>query len=98
MEGCRVNPATADKHSVVEYVRDMAHTNGMESFWATIERAARAFPTSPPRSILTAPFRNLPPITISEHDTIDIMAAVAEGGMGKCFRYACLRHSQQTLA
>ncbi|MXX88033.1 MAG: IS1595 family transposase [Boseongicola sp. SB0677_bin_26] len=26
-------------HSVSEYVRDQAHTNGMESFWATIKRA-----------------------------------------------------------
>ena len=28
----------AVKHSVGEYVRDMAHTNGMESFWATLKR------------------------------------------------------------
>ena len=27
------------KHSVSEYVRDMAHTNGMESFWAALKRA-----------------------------------------------------------
>jgi transposase-like protein len=27
------------KHSVGEYVRGMAHTNGMESFWATLKRA-----------------------------------------------------------
>ena len=24
------------KHSVAEYVRDQAHTNGMESFWAVL--------------------------------------------------------------
>jgi len=29
----------AVKHSVSEYVRDMAHTNGVESFWATLKRA-----------------------------------------------------------
>lgn len=28
----------AVKHSVGEYVRDMAHTNGMESFWAMLKR------------------------------------------------------------
>jgi len=28
----------AVKHSVSEYVRDMAHTNGVESFWATMKR------------------------------------------------------------
>ena len=27
------------KHSVGEYVRGMAHTNGVESFWATLKRA-----------------------------------------------------------
>ena len=27
------------RHSVSEYVRDMAHTNGVESFWATLKRA-----------------------------------------------------------
>ena len=28
----------AVKHSVGEYVRDMAHTNGIESFWALLKR------------------------------------------------------------
>jgi len=27
------------KHSVGEYVRGMAHTNGVESFWAMLRRA-----------------------------------------------------------
>ena len=27
------------RHSVGEYVNDMAHTNGIESFWATLKRA-----------------------------------------------------------
>lgn len=29
----------AVKHSVSEYVRDQAHTNGIESFWATLKRS-----------------------------------------------------------
>ena len=29
----------AVKHSVAEYVRGMAHTNGMESFWSMLKRA-----------------------------------------------------------
>ena len=29
----------AVKHSVAEYVRDQAHTNGMESFWSMLKRA-----------------------------------------------------------
>ena len=27
------------KHSVAEYVRDMVHTNGVESFWSMLKRA-----------------------------------------------------------
>ena len=27
------------KHSVAEYVRGMAHTNGVESFWSILKRA-----------------------------------------------------------
>ncbi len=27
------------RHSVSEYVKDMAHTNGVESFWSTLKRA-----------------------------------------------------------
>lgn len=33
------NPHESVKHAVGEYVRDMAHTNGIESFWATLKRA-----------------------------------------------------------
>ena len=29
----------AVKHSVSEYVRNIAHTNGVEPFWATLKRA-----------------------------------------------------------
>ena len=31
-------PHETVKHSVGEYVREMAHTNGIESFWATLKR------------------------------------------------------------
>ena len=33
------NPHEAVKHSVSEYVRGMAHTNGIESFWSMLKRA-----------------------------------------------------------
>ncbi len=32
-------PHETVKHSVHEYVREMAHTNGVESFWSTLKRA-----------------------------------------------------------
>ena len=34
------NPHEAVKHSVAEYVRDQAHTNGMESFWVHAQACA----------------------------------------------------------
>ena len=33
------NPHATVKHSVSEYVRGMAHTNGIESFWSMLKRA-----------------------------------------------------------
>ena len=33
------NPHETVKHSVSEYVRGMAHTNGIESFWSMLKRA-----------------------------------------------------------
>ena len=36
-KGMRFDHETV-KHSVSEYVRDQAHTNGIESFWATLKR------------------------------------------------------------
>ena len=41
----------AVKHSVGEYVRDMAHTNGIESFWSMLKRAHRAHSISSVPSI-----------------------------------------------
>ncbi len=37
-DGAKVYTNDAVNHSISEYVRDMAHTNGMESFWATLKR------------------------------------------------------------
>ena len=31
------DPMPSVRHSVGEYVRNMAHTNGIESHWATLE-------------------------------------------------------------
>ena len=38
-------------HNVAEYVRDMAHTNGVESFWSMLKRAHKATSTRSARSI-----------------------------------------------
>ena len=41
------NPHEAVKHSVSEYVSGMAHTNGIESFWAMLKRAHKGIPAYP---------------------------------------------------
>ena len=38
-KGMKYRTHESVKHSVGEYVRDMAHTNGIESFWAMLKRA-----------------------------------------------------------
>ena len=54
------------KHSVAEYVRGMAHTNGMESFWSMLKRGHIWVPsTSSPRSIWTAMYESSPASTTS---------------------------------
>ncbi len=76
------------KHSIKEYVRKQAHTNGIESFWALmkrgyhgtyhhwsvkhVDRYAREFSGRH---------------NIREMDTVDQMASVARGMVGKRLRY-----------
>ena len=49
----------AVNHSVAEYVRGMAHTNGVESFWSMLNAPTRERFTSCLPSILTGMCRNL---------------------------------------
>ena len=75
-------------HSVGEYVREMAHTNGMESFWAMIKRSYtgtfhKLSPKHLERYIQEFAARH----NLREQDTIDIMGAVFDGGVGKRLRY-----------
>ena len=78
----------AVKHSVAEYVRDQAHTNGIESFWATLKRAH------------DGTFHKLSPKHLDRYvqefagkhnqrdcDTEDIMRHVAAGLIGKRIMY-----------
>ena len=51
------------KHSISEYVNGMAHTNGIESFWALLKRATTAPTTTSRRSICIATSTSLPRAT-----------------------------------
>ena len=78
-------------HSMGEYVRDMAHTNGMESFWAMLKRGYvgtyhRMSPKHLGRYVCEFEGRhNARPM-----DTIDQMTAMVAGAVGKRLGYADL--------
>ena len=78
-------------HSVGEYVRGMAHTNGMESFWALMKRGYHGTFHKMSHKHLdryTNEFagRN----NIRDFDTIDQMRALTAGMVGKRLTYAKL--------
>ena len=81
-------PHETVKHSVSEYVRDMAHTNGVESFWATLKRAHKGvFHKFSPKHLDRyvqefAGKHNLRPA-----DTRDQMRTLVEGMDGKRLTY-----------
>ena len=78
----------AVNHSVGEYVREQAHTNGIESFWAMLKRG------------YTGTFHQISPKHLDRYviefasrhndragDTLDMMGNVAEGMAGRRLRY-----------
>ncbi|MCY4137779.1 MAG: IS1595 family transposase [Rhodobacteraceae bacterium] len=81
-------PHESVNHSAGEYVRDMAHTNGIESFWSMLKRAHKGTfhklsPKHLDRYIQEFATRH----NLREEDTINIMEAVAKGGIGKRLTY-----------
>ena len=76
------------RHSVSEYVRDQAHTNGIESFWATLKRGYHGTYHHMSEKHLGryvtefAERHNDRPL-----DTIDQMKALTQGMVGKRLRY-----------
>ena len=75
-------------HSVKEYVRDQAHTNGIESFWAMLKRGYygtyhKMSPKHLQRYVNEFSGRH----NIRESDTIDQMAMIAKRSVGKRLRY-----------
>ena len=76
------------KHSVSEYVRGMAHTNGAESFWSMLKRAHMGtFHKLSPKHLDRYVQQFAGKQNARELDTIDIMGAVASGMAGKHLPY-----------
>ncbi len=78
----------AVKHSVAEYVRGQAHTNGIESFWSMMKRAHmgtfhKISPKHLDRYVQEFATRH----NLREADTVDIMGSLAAGTVGKRLRY-----------
>ena len=84
-------PHEAVKHSANEYVRGMAHTNGLESHWALFKRSIdgtyhHISVKHLHRYIVESEGRhNNRPL-----DTADQMTAMAQGAVGKRMTYASL--------
>ena len=81
----------AVKHSVGEYVRDQAHTNGMESFWSMLKRGYHGTyhhmsAKHLDRYVTEFSGRH----NDRERDTIDQMPHIAQGMVGKRLRYVDL--------
>ena len=78
-------------HSVGEYVREKAHTNGIESFWAMLKRGYdgtyhKMSEKHLGRYVTEFAGRN----NVRELDTIDQMKFVAKGFIGKKLPYKVL--------
>ena len=78
-------------HGVSEYVRDMAHTNGIESFWSMLKRGYQGIyhkmsPKHLERYVSEFAHRH----NVRERDTIDQMGDVVRGMGGKRLTYDTL--------
>ena len=76
------------KHSVGEYVRNMAHTNGIESFWSMLKRAHKGtFHKISPKHLNLYVNEFAGKHNIRELDTIDQMRAMVTGLIGRRLLY-----------
>ena len=76
------------RHSVGEYVRDMAHTNGIESFWATLKRAHKGvYHKISAKHLQRYVDEFAGRHGVRERDTLDQMQSVVAGMVGKRLMY-----------
>ena len=79
------------KHSVGEYVRDMVHTNGIESFWAMLKRAHKGtFHKISPKDLHRYVAKFAGRHNVRPMDTIDQMKRLAADMEGKRLTYKAL--------
>ena len=72
------------RHSVGEYVRDMAHTNGIESFWSMLKRAHKGvYHKISAKHLQRYVDEFAGRHGIRERDTIDQMQSIVVGMVGK---------------
>ena len=78
----------AVKHSVGEYVRDMAHTNGMESFWSILKRGYHGiYHKMSAKHLNRYVFEFSGRHNVRYADTIDQMSGIVRGMTGKRLTY-----------
>ncbi|MDE0149114.1 MAG: IS1595 family transposase [Rhodospirillaceae bacterium] len=78
----------AVNHSVGEYVRGMAHTNGIESFWAMLKRAHKGtYHKISPKHLHRYVAEFAGKHNVREADTVAQMAGLATGMVGKRLMY-----------
>ena len=76
------------RHSVGEYVRDMAQTNGIESFWSMLKRAHKGVYHKMSAKHLQRYVNEFAGRHgVRERGTLDQMQSVVAGMVGKRLRY-----------
>ena len=76
------------RHSVAEYVKGQAHTNGIESFWATLKRAHKGvFHKLSPKHLQRYVNEFAGKHNVRDEDTLAQMVVVAAGLVGKRLMY-----------
>ena len=79
------------RHSTGEYVKAMAHTNGIESHWATLKRAHKGvYHKISPKHLQRYVDQFSGKHGIRESDTVDQMASAVAGMIGKRLMYRSL--------
>ena len=81
----------AVNHSVGEYVREQAHTNGIESFWSMLKRAHKGtFHKISPKHLDRYVTEFAGRHNVRDADTVDQMAIIAKDMVGRRLRYSDL--------
>ena len=93
-EGMKNRKHKAVRHSVGEYVKGKAHTNGIESFWASLKRAHMGtFHKLSPKHLQRYVYEFAGRANVRDRDTIDQMRHTVAQMMGKRLSYKQLKRS-----